>query len=655
MKQQTKIEYLSQPSQQFSRQYTAGVGFFSSRLKIFIFSFLFCFIFGLIINYSRPPVYQSNATLLTSAATAVDQSSGDVDLQHVTIQKQKLLGAELLSETLARIKSSDNHQMMADLTLQDIRNMLNVEPIEQTNLLNMFAEGPVPEILPVVINTWIDVYLDARALSVKNSAHNTVELVKSELTELENQIEQSRKELDLFRKEHDISSIAREENELPATLKSLTQAFNNANENVVKTKARLDAINQAIANDQTVVPEREQGSLRDLEKRHQELTEKLAEFDKRFTRDYLALQPSLKYIPEQIKKLERAIKKKRNRGKSIVWTEATQDYQAARQVLAKIRQQLDEHKKKAASFNNLFSRHQKLMDDLESLEKMDRETRDRLIKIESKQFEKYPQVDVVERASINLQAISPNYNFGVLIVLIASLVLAFFTVWMSEFLMQDQSEQRGFNFPISVWFGSTQQHETIEQQKSSNFVERKSQNGLTYTPVYKKVSDDDIQLLLNKSDRNTQQLILLLLSGLTLEEISDLKCNQINFDQSFIQLSGDSPRQVFVSKRLLEILNESIQEGFLWGQQKEISVEDLNATLYCSAVDIGFNDSDGMLSELLRQTYIIYLVEQGIRLAMLAKIVGYLSPLELAGYAGFSPQGEGCDAEQIQLIHPACR
>ncbi len=654
MKQQAKIEYLSQPSRQFSTQYTTSPGFFSSRLKIFTVSFLFCFILGLIINYSRPPVYQSNATLLTSAATAVDQSSGDVDLQHVTIQKQKLLGAELLSETLARIKSVDSNLQGFDLTLQDIRNMLNVESIEETNLLNMFAQGPVPEILPVVINTWIDVYLDARALSIKNSTHNTVEQVKSELTELENKIKQSRKELELFRKEHDISSITREENELPTTLKSLTEAFNEANENAVKTKARLDAINRAIANDQTVVPEQEQGSLRDLEKRHQELTEKLAEFDKRFTRDYLALQPSLKYLPEQIKKLERAIKKKRNRGKSIVWTEASRDYQAAKQVLANIRQQLDEHKKKAARFNNLFSRHKKLMDDLESLEEMDRETRDRLIKIESKQFEKYPQVDVVERASINLQAISPNYNYGALIVLIVSLVLAFFTVWMSEFLMQDKTEQSGFIFPISVWFGATQQHETIEQPKSNAFIERKSQNGLSYTPEYKKIADKNIQLLLNNSDKNTQQLMLLLLSGLTLEEISALKINQINIDQKNIKLSGNPPRQTPVGKRLLGILNESLQESSLWGQPNEISVEDLNAMLFYSAVDIGFEEAGGVMADKLRQTYIIYLVEQGIRLSQLVRVVGHLSPLELAGYAEFSPQGRGYDIEQVELVYPAC-
>ena len=149
-------------------------------------------------------------------------------------------------------------------------------------------------------------------------------------------------------------------------------------------------------------------------------------------------------------------------------------------------------------------------------------------------------------------------------------------------------------------------------------------------------------------------MILLLLSGLTLEEISDLVIEQINIDHSVVQLSGVSPRSITIGKRLQAILTESVQSGFLWGQQEVISLENLNAMLYCSIVDTGLNELDGMLAETLRQTYIIYLVEQGVRLALLSKIVGYLSPLELAGYAEFSSPEEGCDVEQIQLIHPAC-
>jgi hypothetical protein len=455
-------------------------------------------------------------------------------------------------------------------------------------------------------------------------------------------------------KEHKIDSTVREENESPAILRGYTESLNKANEEVVKTKARLDAINGAIASGQAVVPKHDQRTLSDLEKRHQELTEKLAELDERFTRDYLALQPSLKFIPQQIKKLENEIKKKRNRGKSIVWTEVNQAYQAAQQVVTKIRMQLDAHKKETANFSSLFSRHQQLVQDLEALELISRETRDRLSKIEIKHFDKYPQVDVIDRASVNMQAISPDYNKGALIAFIASLGFAFITVWLRDFLMKDRVKQEQVDLPLSAWFSQNQGYEKIVQQKVENVIEQKSMDRLSHLPVYQKISDGHLQMLLNNADNNTQQLILLLLSGLTLEEIADLSIGEIGLEQSTIQLSGHSPRIILLGTRVKTLLTESVYSGFLWGQKEGVTVEELNALLFCRVVDLGLNDSEGMLSTKLRESYIIYLVEQGIRLSLLEKIVGYQSPLELASYAEFSPLGEGRDIDLIQQVYPLC-
>jgi len=653
MKQQQKIEYISSAKSAHSIESSSFIGWGNTRLRLFIASFLVSLIIGLIINYSRPAVYSSNATLLTSAATAVDQASRDVDIQHVIIQKQKLLGIELLSETLARVNSAD----MPDLTLLDVRNILNVEAIEGTNLINMTALGPEPEILSVVINTWIDVYLEARALSVKNAASNTVERVKSELTELKLKIERAEDELGMFRQEHDISSISREENELPATLISLTTAFNTANEEVLKTKAKLDAINQAIANGQAVVPKQDQDSLTELEREYRELTAILAEFDENFTRDFLQYKGSMKYIPEQIKKLEQQIKRKREIGKGIVSTEAGQNYYAARQVVGKIRQQLDQHKEKAVKFTSIFSRHQALMDDLESMQLMMREIQDRLLKIENKQFEKYPQVDVVERASVNRQAISPDYNLGLFIVLIISTSLAFFTVWFKGYLMQGvpSAEKEHFNFPMASWIVHAQDNERLVSKPTTHNIVQNQQNELPQPVPDQKIENVDIQLLLSHGDKNTQQLILLILSGLELEEISNLKIEQISSDLATLQLTGKSPRTMNLGKVLQQTLNKSLTKGLLWGDQDMLSLSEINAVLYCAAVDLGLNQLETTLAENLRQNYIIYLVEQGIRLTALAGIVGYLSPIELAKYGIYSPAGEGCNAEQIQLVHPLCQ
>ncbi|MFK5949837.1 MAG: integrase, partial [Methylococcales bacterium] len=624
MKQQAQIEYISHPNKPFTEKASATNNKGNLRGKVFILTFLVSIIVGISINYSRPAVYQSSATLLTSAATDVDQASRDVDFQQVSIQKQKLLGAELLTRTLLKLKSQDNGLDLTDLTLADIRNMLKVEPIKETNLLNMTANGSPPELLAMVVNTWIDVYLEARAANVKNAASNTEERINGELIELTNKIDQAREQIDVFRKKHDISSILREENELPATLIGLTKAFNDANEQLLKSKAKLDAVNQAIASGQEVVPDYDQTNLTNLEKEYRKLTAQMAEFDKHFTRDYLQYKGSMKYIPGRIKELEQIIKKTRKKGKGIVRTVASQDYYAAKQVVKKLRTQLDEHKVKAANFATLFSKHKKLMDDLESMELMAREKQDRLVKIQSTQYEKYPQVDVVERASINLQAISPDYKVGLYIVFISSLILAFFAVWLREFLVQQTASEQPESeslLPIATWFGAMQQNREVERQKHVQLIEQEKLNSLPPKPVFKKISERDMRLLLEHGDNNTQQLILLLLSGLNQDEISNLTAEQIDQEFSFIQLSGQSTRLIPIGHALQQILKNSVQDGMLWGSKDFLSIEELNAMLYCSAVDIGLDFLEEPLAEILRKTYIIFLVEQGLRLTALEKIV----------------------------------
>ncbi|HNP26992.1 MAG TPA: integrase, partial [Nitrosomonas sp.] len=80
--------------------------FKSRRFVIFTIAFLASAAITLSYVFSRPAIYLSYATLLTVAKTAIDLPSNDADIQHVAIQKQILLGSELLAETSRRLKST---------------------------------------------------------------------------------------------------------------------------------------------------------------------------------------------------------------------------------------------------------------------------------------------------------------------------------------------------------------------------------------------------------------------------------------------------------------------------------------------------------------------------------------------------------------------
>ena len=150
--------------------------FRSHRFIIFIAVFLSSAVLSLTYNYSRPAIYRSSATLLTSAMTAIDRESTEADIQHVAIQKQILLGHELIAGTLSRLKESSTFDAVPELTATDIQNYLDVEPIAETNLVEIRAEGTDREFLPELVNTWVDVYLDARAEEIKKLTDTSTSL-----------------------------------------------------------------------------------------------------------------------------------------------------------------------------------------------------------------------------------------------------------------------------------------------------------------------------------------------------------------------------------------------------------------------------------------------------------------------------------------------
>ncbi|CAA9890734.1 Phage integrase [Candidatus Methylobacter favarea] len=622
----------------------------SPRLIIFAAVFLISAAAGLTYNYSRPAVYRSSATLLTSAMTAIDRESSVADIQHVAIQRQILLGHELVVETLARLKAAATDDSVNRLTASDIRSLLNVEPVAKTNLVEVLAEGTDPEFLPVLINTWIDVYLDARAAEVKKSTDNTSRIIEDELKGLTEKINAARTQLQAFRKNNDISSTGRNENEALARLKGLTDSLNRASEEEVKAKAHLDAIRTAIAANQTVVPEHEQRSLQDLEKRLQELRERLAEFDKKFTRDYLNKQPALKFVPEQIEKLEAEVKKKHAYGKNIVLTDAENKYAAAKQSVIAIRAQLDAHKKQAADFTSKFAEHEALKTDLEGLEKLYRDTQQRLVQIETGHKEKYPQVTVISRAYLSQDPIGPDYSRDAGIAIAGSLLLGLFSVWIFEFLTRKHEPQSPVTLAGIHMYNPTAEMLNYRQTPVPPLEQAKA--GALESPSHRELSSSQLKALLKAANLKTRQFISLLLCGLSPEEAASLKADQIDMGKGTLTIPGSVPRVITLNRSLKSLFEQSGAHP-VWTADNPNTSEDLAASLLCAALDSGLPDPIEITAEAIRHSYIAYLVRQGLRLSDLEQIVGYLEPVAISNYNAYSPPQQGRAIEDIELFHPA--
>lgn len=622
-----------------------------NRLTIFLATFLVTLVISLGYVFSRPAIYQSYATLLTVPRTAIDQISQEADIQHVIIQRQVLLGSELLTGTARKLQDADSEYQI-DLAPTTIREMLDVRPVADTNLVEMIAEGTEPALLPALINAWIDVYLAARAKEVASSTGATIQAVQEELVGLNEKIEQKRLALAQFRQQYAIVSTGREENEALARLKGLNDALNAASEEEVKAKSRLDAIHKAIDRGEIVVPQNDSRTLSALEKRAQELREELEELDRQYTREFMALTPSLKVIPEKLAALEKEILTMRQKGQATVLTDARQEYAAAQQTAQVIQQQLQDHRQQAAEFTSRFTEHEALKTDLEALEQLHRDTQDRLVQIETRHTGKYPYVDVIERAFLPHVPVRPDYQRDALIALVASLLLGLTAVWLVRFLTREEQEK------IAIHLSDVHMHDQQNLPRPILDALRSSQGMLDQTPpmqaivqqpVVAALPDDHIMKLLQAANIKEKQLLLLLLGGLKLNEIAELQAEDFDLEQNQLTVHGQSPRKIPLPpalKRLFSAHGYSLSDP----AGNHLNATELRALLNCLQIDAGFSPVE--LSEKLRQSYILYLVRQGVRLSDLESIVGYIPPAELSAYGAYAPAGEKQPLAAINLIYP---
>jgi polysaccharide biosynthesis transport protein len=589
------------------------------RLTVFFLTFLACLTAGQFYNYQRPAIYRSNASLLTVAQQGVDQTGTEADIQHVMLQRQKLLGKPLLDEVLRRLKSDGSGVKESGLTVYQLQSMLSVEPVAETNMVGLQAQGADPALLALVVNTWINSYLDLRAEEIRSLTQNTTQLLQKQYAEMEQKLKQKRADLDTFRKDNEILSLERDENQILSKLKGLNEALNTANEEKIKAKARLDAINAAVSDGRVVVPEGDKRTMAMMEQRAQQLREQLAELDRRFTRNYIALSPTLKVIPEKLQKLENKIKAAVESGRSIVTNVAQQEYAAARQTVDELQKQLEEHKRRAGEFTTRFSEHKAQQDDLVSLEELYREIEGRLVQIQVENRQKYPQVKVVEWAFPPKEPVYPQYQRDAALVLALSVLAGLFVVLLVEFLAPGEKPGAGTTItgvalypgaaPNSI--GHSQHVEELEYGRTPA-LEHQQQGEL---------SEQDIELFLKGADPAARWIMVLLLHGLALDEIRALQPDDCDLERLELKVRGDSPRGIKLSP---------------------------GAMAYMPAADgmfPGWQDTDGGLPEKPD-------LDARIKLAELEHVIGQVSPQTLVSYRPYSPAGPGIAFSDMDTVYP---
>lgn len=616
------------------------------RLAVFLTTFLICLGAGMVWDLSRSPVYAARASLLTVAPPDVDQQKVEVDLQHVTIQQQKLLGRPLL-ERVREAMSSGSPEL--DLpSVEEMRAMLTVSIVPETNLVEMVARGGQPLLLSQLVNRWIEAYLEAREEEVAALDARTVDVLDRQHKALAKKIEEKRAAIDAFRGANQILSTERDENQVLARLKGLNQSLNTANEEMVKAEAKLDAIRSAIARGEVVVPEDEKRSYAGMVRRAQELREQVAEMNRRYTKTYIARDPSMKVIPEKLAKLEAKIAQSGRKGQSYVLTTARQEFLAGKETVDALRRQLDDFRAEASEFTARFGEYQAMQEDLAKMEELYREMGERLIKVQVTNRAEYPQLKVVDWAYAPSEPEWPHYWRDAAMVAGVSLLIAMLAVMLVDFLKPIPVAGRSGQVDISIYPGAAA---LGQADVMSPALGEERQRALPQLNVRSLVLEE-VARLFEYADNVTRQLIGLLLSGLTAKDICALSAEDIDLQRCEVTLKTSPARQVRLPPDVAALFDRDGHPYLAWEGQDDFDAAEIDARIQLAAHGAELDGAEEMNASALRMTYLLFLVRQGLQLGALPAIAGEVPAKIQLELAKFSPSKAAKTPAEIDIVYP---
>jgi uncharacterized protein involved in exopolysaccharide biosynthesis len=603
---------------------------------------------GLGYVFSRPPVYDSTASLI------IKPPAGDPAAAAPGLHQHALLAPAFLKRLLPDLPHG------APVSVAGLGAMLRVEVPPQSSALALTAEGPVPDVLPAILDAWIGRYREELTASQGRDTAGATRELEDELAGLSARIESQRQGLDAFRAEHDIVSMERDENRILARLKGLSAALDRADEAEAAAAAELRTLHQAIALGKPVGPPRDERELSNLQARATDLGEQLRQLESVYTQRYLELDPKAQALRERLTLIEGQMARRRSAISQGAVAETEHELAMAREQRDALTQELQAQKKLAGNFQTRFAEHEALREELAQLEQMYRDTQQRLVEFQVAEAAQHPRVELLEPPSQPESPVRPDYWRDAGVVVAGALLLALLTVIGHDFLLGRERRRRGGGSPVFVAVGSGSAGAGLTAPTSGPELPAAPVAPALDQPPARELSALELQALLASGDDTARELIGMLLCGLDVPDIVSLRWRDVDPLDGTLTVQGERGRTLPVPPALMALWQvrrpaDPAAGELLWGggARHPTAEPHLDTILSCVATDAGLEQPEDVNCAAVRHSYIAYLVRQGARLSELPRVLGTLNPGELRACRRLAPSGTKLPMTQIDPLHPS--
>ena len=619
------------------------------KWQVLITTFLLILITANAVIWIQSPIYQSQATLHFSYTSQTKQEFAELAQRQITLHQQRMKSNNVLSFVAKELEQSQ----MLIIKVQTLFDALVVEASLTGRIITLKANGSDPQILKPIIDAWIKVYL--QLVASETQINNTDDLldVDQQLEFLELKITEQAQLLQSFASHNNITSLERDENRVLSQAKNLGANLDQALAEQAQTQALLDSLVESINNGESIVRPMDNAQIDAIKLSLQEVNANLSALSEKYTQAYLERDQAILAQQQKSLQLQALLEEQIKMSQVDYLLDVKRKLSAARGKVEKMNTQLVEQNKLTQVFSQNIEQYKRLDDALKALQNQAQTLKNQQIAQEvSKPFD--AKISLLEPAFIPDFAIGPNYSLNSLISLIAAVIVAVLALLLFSFIFKQNGAASSNHFVLMPGqarandysiMGSAQNGQLAapDPRLSSALVTSASQS-------LRLLNIDESQKLFSVANDQGKALIGLILSGVSVDELSLIKKGDCSQDYLMLQINNQFSRIISIQKNLAEVLqalcNNLTNEQTVWSNIK--SQEDFVQLLVNIGHDAQITFPDQLSLNVLRHTYLTYLASQGARLNDIEQVAGYTSPSDLALYRNVNQQGKLLDLEQVQ-------
>jgi succinoglycan biosynthesis transport protein ExoP len=644
------------------------------RIAVFFGVFLVCAVASLAYTFVRPAVYLASARVQVTPQlkSPVNDIAAQQDSnQAFLVEMQVFSSRPLLEKVAARLK--DRGQAI-DAGVGDpvaaLQNMLTVNPLGGTNVVQIEAQGAQRERVAPVVNTVIDVYREEQARAGETASAKMLADLREETRVMDTQVAERKKAVEAFRLRANIVSAERDENQVLARLKGMGTSLATANEREATAEGKLRAVEQAVAEGRLAQLSKDNPTVAGMEQRLSQWREEWRALERQFTPNYLGMDPDAKALKMRIDSLEQQLEVERGKAQQNAVSVAREELNSARAASRRLQQQLNEDKTSVQGFSRSFADFKTMQEELDGLEKLRQTARQKLLTLEASESTRKPWVQVVELATTPESAWRPLYARDAAISVVASLLLAFLAVWFVEFFNREEVVAGPSTVIIpQQWMPNPYQDASARLPHAGVAppMLRQGPGGVAQAalpmpaqPLPRELMPAEVQQLLTAAAPEHQPMLACLLCGLSPAELQALRVGDADPAAHTLAVTGASRRVLQLPPAMLQALQRPANRPadgalFAGAHGEPLQTEDIEAVVTSSAHDAHLDQPHEVTPETLRHTYIAHLVRQGLRFGELNRVAGRLSAEALNALAALAPPSERVSLAAVDTVLPGVR